>query len=183
MEIVAYSESLHLQELTEIVHGMRHSERAYPPREDCGETVEDVEAWLRGSTAFARWVAVHEGKVVGHIALQEPDDYLKTFLTEHEITGKQSEISKFFVSPDCRKLGAGRLLFSHAVESSDHQVALAVLNGSLAAREFYVHHGMTELGIYHGKSGINHIFLENRVVLDEVSFPELDLTIQITMSV
>ena len=63
------------------------------------------------------------------------------------------------------------------MESSEVQVALAVLNGSLAAREFYVHHGMTELGIYHGRSGINHIFLENRVLLDEISFPELALTV------
>lgn len=164
MKIVTYVEELHLPELSAIAHRMRNSERAYPPREDCGESLPEVEDWLRKSEALFRWVAIQEDKVVGHISLQHPEVYLRAFIESCGIIGGHFEISKFFVSPDCRKSGAGRLLFAHAVKSSSTPSALAVLDGSHAARTFYSHHGMEELGIYHGRSGVNHIFVDKQPV-------------------
>ncbi len=160
MEVVNYDERLHLEELTNVAYLMRHSETAYPPHEFCGESKPEVNEWLKNCHSHTRWVAVNDNKVIGHISLAKPEDYLSKFLHEHSFHSEFDEVSKFFVHPEYRKTGAGRLLFAHALASSPIPKALAVLAGSIAARKFYVHHGMTEIGIYHGISGVNHIFGE-----------------------
>lgn len=162
MEIVDYDESLHLSPLVTIAHRMRLSERAYPPKEFCGESREDVHTWLSDCHAEQRWVAFHDGSVLGHIALTEPEDYLNAFLESYAISHEYMEISKFFVNSDYRKSGVGSLLFSQALEYATKPKALAVLQGSYAARDFYVNHGMIELGQFDGISGVNHVFIESK---------------------
>lgn len=164
LKIRNYDRKQHLPHLALVAHGMRQSERAYPPPEFCGESIEDVTYWVDDCYSANRWVATYEESIIGHISLTEPESYLTDFLQSYSVDGAHDEISKFFVHPDCRKFGAGSLLFSHALAASAKPKALAVLEGSYAARAFYEHHGMVELGQFDGISGINHVFVEARNV-------------------
>ena len=77
------------------------------------------------------WVAVHQGQIVGHVALHwDPDD--PTLAAVHQAIGlpvrEQFLVSRLFVDPDVRRAGVGRALLRHATAQARTLGRRAVLD-------------------------------------------------------
>lgn len=164
-ELVAYSESEHLYDLVGLVEELQLVDDSYPPRVGGKLSRGQIESWFEQGPEIERWVAMRNGAVVGHIAICPLHDYLRSFLdsSPSEVINPRvfCEITQFFVGPTSQRSGVGGLLFEAALtyaRSARLSPMLAVIEGSVAARRFYVDHGLTELGAFTGIHGTNYVF-------------------------
>ena len=164
-KLVAYSASEHLSDLVDLLEKLQLVDDSYPPRVGEKLSRNQIERWFEQGPDIERWVAMRSGAVVGHIAVCSLHDYLRSFLDcsrSEKINPRIfCEITQFFVSPTSQRSGVGELLFEAALkyaQSARLSPVLAVIEGSLAARRFYVDHGLTELGAFVGIHGTNYVF-------------------------
>lgn len=92
---------------------------------------EDVEGFFGTDAEVAAWVAEHEGRIVGHVALHwGPDD--PTLVAAHRRTGlpvaELVMVARLFVAPDVRRAGLGRALLRHATAAARSLGRRAVLD-------------------------------------------------------
>lgn len=157
----------HLDPVLDVLLKVAADDRAYPPA-DAGATRASLTAWLLDGPCTGRWVVLADGRVAGHIMTAPTHDYLTRALTDLGYASRSPEgiceVGRFFTDPDLRGLGLGSALFRtacDAAEETGHQPALAVLDGSHAARSFYAGHGMEEVGPFVGVHGLNHVFVRD----------------------
>ena len=170
LQVVPYSPADHLSQTVEMLLNVRRADPTYPPSVDAEFTALAFEHWLIVDKVLARWVALSGTKVVGHIALAEPHDYISSFFSSPQCVAMQheplGEIVKFFVDPSQQGRGVGATLLRHTIDSAwelGRQPVLAVVSESRAARRLYARMGLTELGIFDGIHGRNHVFLEEKI--------------------
>lgn len=118
--------------------------------------------WVTGSetAVWGRWVAVLNGRVIGHVAVCEPHAYVGT---RHELLdldppGSALEVARLFVDPRLQRRGLATELLSRAV-SFIHDFGctpvLAVLEESSGARAMYEKAGWTVATQFSGVQGNN----------------------------
>lgn len=115
-------------------------------------TPVDLGAFLWSAHETAAWVAVHDGTVVGHVALHAAARSA-TVTVAQQVTGLAAErhavLSRLFVAPGARGRGLGRALLRTAVAEADAQGLRAVLDvGAVfaAALRLYEAEGWTRAG-------------------------------------
>lgn len=161
VRIIEYRQE-HLQDLLSLVSRVNKEDPAYPPQGSIHVQNEDWESWLFEDSVTSRTVAMKDDRVIGHIVLEPAHDYITQRLSH--IANFYLEIGQFFVDPAIQKAGIGHKLFQSALETSrgfERKICLVVLDGSDAAKRFYVHHGLIENERFIGRDGVNTIFLEN----------------------
>lgn len=161
VRVIEYRQE-HLQDLLSLVSRVNKADSAYPPKGSIHVQNEDWESWLFDDSVMCRIVAVKDDRVVGHIVLEPAHEYITQRLRSN--TNSYLEIGQFFVDPAIQKAGIGNALFQSALEISrglERKICLVVLDGSDAAKRFYVHHGLIENERFIGRDGVNTIFLEN----------------------
>jgi GNAT superfamily N-acetyltransferase len=137
------------------------ADAAYPPPGDRRVQEKNWKAWLflDGSNHM---VALKDEEVVGHIAWDFPHDYITDHLEPSE--NSYLEITQFFVDPTLQREGIGDKLFQSVLQEArrlNSKVALVALDGSDAAKRFYLHHGLREISKFTGRDGVNTIFVED----------------------
>lgn len=164
--IVEFSRQHHLEQTVDVLLLVRKSDPGYPPPLDADLRRESMAGWLLGDEMLARWVAVVDERVVGHIQVTKPHGYLRTVLQEAAPQPVPDsglvEIGKFFVNPSCQESGIGSLLFEQAIsyiQNRGKTAVLAVLPASIKALEFYVRKGMRLCGSFNGVHGENLVFI------------------------
>jgi GNAT superfamily N-acetyltransferase len=166
VELEPFNATEHLGGAAEVLHRVRAATKTYPPPVDADDTPASFSAWLDdGEDYLGRWVAVREGRVIGHVSVVEPHDYILRFLGTLDVGTVRRrglvEITKFFVDPDVQRGGVGSRLFARALDfatGSELTPVLAVVSTSTDARRFYGREGMTEVGQFEGRHGTNHVF-------------------------
>ena len=92
---------------------------------------EDVEGFFATEAEVAAWVAEHEGRIVGHVALHW-GPYDPTLVAVHRTIGLPVRelfmVSRLFVAPDVRRAGVGRALLGHATANAQSLGRRAVLD-------------------------------------------------------
>lgn len=173
IEAVLFDRDEHLEAVLDVLVRVRATDAAYPPA-DAGNTRESLRAWLLEGPVHGRWTVLADGTAAGHIMTSPPHDYLLRSLADFGYTSKATEgimeIGRFFTDPEKRGLGLGSELFTAACEAAEetgHQPALAVLDGSRAARVFYAGNGMQELGSFVGVHGLNHVLVRDPAAIRE----------------
>lgn len=170
MTIVPFYGMSHMYETVQSLLKVREHDATYPPPVDADHNAGDFIQWLMNEETLGRWVAILDGDVVGHISLTKAHDYLTGALDSmgYESLSENGfcEISKFFVDPNVQGHGVGAELFAHVLREAwtlGFQPALAVISSSHAARRFYDHKGMLEVGSFHGVHGENFVFVDENV--------------------
>ncbi|MFH9864034.1 GNAT family N-acetyltransferase [Streptomyces sp. NPDC017202] len=111
---------------------------------------DEPAAWLTPATLLAAWVAQHDGRTVGHIALCRGEDGdPATALWAARGNGVPAVgVNRLFVAPGARGLGAGAALLERAVGEARsrglHPVLDVVATDPAAA--FYARLGWRDLG-------------------------------------
>lgn len=152
----------HLQGLLSLVTRINEANSAYPPPGSIHVQNEDWESWLFEDSVTVRLVAMKDQRIVGHIVLEPVNDYITQRLETS--SDNYLEIGQFFVDPSIQKAGIGNELFQSVLEISqrlESKISLVVLDGSDAAKRFYVHHGLREVSKFNGRDGVNTIFVED----------------------
>lgn len=121
-----------------------HEQQGYPVREAA------VSAWwLASGDELGSWVAEHDGRVVGHVALHPADDVV-ALPGWRRATGCEPQglavVSRLFTDGSVR--GAGSALLQHAQQEAAARGRAPVLqvDPDAAARAFYLRHGWQEVG-------------------------------------
>ncbi|WP_427888854.1 N-acetyltransferase family protein [Kribbella sp. GL6] len=95
----------------------------------------DPAGWLTPEAALGVWVAVDDGRVVGHVALTA--------------VGERAEVERLFVDPGVTRRGIGRQLLDHCVQAAaelGRELSLEVVDNRGAAERLYRRAGWTETG-------------------------------------
>lgn len=166
-DIVSFSYHTHHSQAVECIMNVRLKDSTYPPQRDVADLIaDDFAEWLMEENATHRWVAVVQGKVVGHISLVEGHPYLTDHLALHKEKPRGDkgflEIGKFFTDPSMQGHGIGTALLRHAIDSSiaeGYTPALAVISTSSKAIEVYKKEGMKSVGYFNGIHGKNFVFV------------------------
>ncbi|MEV6894040.1 MULTISPECIES: GNAT family N-acetyltransferase [Kribbella] len=93
----------------------------------------DPADWLTPETALGCWVAVDDGRVVGHVVLTA--------------VGERAEVERLFVDPAATGRGTGRQLLDHCVTVAGElgrELSLEVVDNRGAAERLYRRAGWTE---------------------------------------
>jgi GNAT superfamily N-acetyltransferase len=81
----------------------------------------DMRTFLMASDAVAAWVAEHEGRVIGHVALHRrtiPDVMAIASAALDVATDQLGVIARLLVDPKARQMGVGRLLLEAAAREA-----------------------------------------------------------------
>ncbi|MHB9756694.1 GNAT family N-acetyltransferase [Streptomyces sp. BYX5S] len=108
---------------------------------------EDAPGWIRGVDPLGAWVAVLDGRVVGHVLLARPDggDVAPGLVPAGSAVGV---VARLFVAPAARGHGLGAALLDRAVASAaEHgmRAVLDVVDTDAAAIALYERLGWTFL--------------------------------------
>lgn len=172
--IEKYEPTAHYDQLLECLEELQASKSSYPPRNTETNIQPTAAEWLQDEGEDSqRFVALLEGKVVGHICITAPHDYLVNFLRKENYIDKEitanhyTEIGTFFVSPNVQKHGVGHQLFAHILQESQtlgKTPALAVVEShdSHKATNLYEKHGMQNIGYFQGTHGKNLIYVSQQ---------------------
>lgn len=164
-EVVAFSPDVHLAGAVQALLEVRHADATFPPPQDAQSTPGSLKQWLLRDDVMARFVAVLDGRVLGHIQVGRPHDYLVRHLRIGPGNGQGPsylEVGKLFVAPDARGLGVGAALLEQALEygrTQGQSIALAVLPASSAAIALYQRRGMVSAGSFEGIHGTNLVMV------------------------
>lgn len=158
----------HMYDTVQALLTVREADGTYPPPIDVDDgDVRGFTHWLMQEETIGRWVAIIDGKAVGHISITAPHSYLTDHLEamghKTDAANGYCEISKFFIAPEFQSHGVGAKIFDHALEyarSKEMQPALAVIEDSISARRFYAKKGLREVGSFAGIHGRNFIFAD-----------------------
>jgi ribosomal protein S18 acetylase RimI-like enzyme len=93
------------------------------------EGVDNPRAWLESSGLIQAWVAEKDGKVVGHVAVSEPQagDEAAALARPRVADGEIAVLGRLFISPSARKNSLGELLVRAATEfAADHNLRLVL---------------------------------------------------------
>lgn len=124
-----------------------HAKDGYPV-----EGVDDPEAWLTPPELLAAWVAVRDGRVVGHTALTRPngEDAVALWLDQSQDSEAQVAVgARLFVAPEARHAGVGEQLMQVAnAYAREHglRVVLDVMAKDAAAIRLYERLGLQRIG-------------------------------------
>lgn len=161
-EVVMFSRDAHLEGAVRALLEIRRADATFPPPGDAQSTSESLERWLLSDEVSARFVAILGGRVLGHVQVGDPHDYLVKHLGLDPGAGPgQStylEVGKLFVTPDARGLGVGAALLERALrygEAQGKSMALAVLPASSGAIALYRKRGLVSAGSFEGIHGTN----------------------------
>lgn len=164
--IIEFSKEHHLEQTVDVLLFVRKSDPGYPPPLDTDTRRESLAKWLLDDGILARWVAVADDRVVGHIQVTKPHSYfqaaLRSVAPQLVPDADLAEMGKFFVSPSAQESGIGTLLFEQAdlfIRNQGKTPVLAVLPGSIRAVEFYLRKGMRRCGSFTGVHGKNLVFI------------------------
>lgn len=170
----------HLDETIQVLLRVREANPTYPPPLDPDSGVAPFTEWLLKDETICKWVAVADGKVVGHVALSNAHEYILSFLASTEHKNLQAdnlcEVTKLFVDPLAQGTGVARRLLLHALSSA---VALsriptfAVVAGSEAAKKALDESPYEEAGAFNGIHGINYVFLRSPDDQSQFSKPKV----------
>ncbi|MEU6157532.1 GNAT family N-acetyltransferase [Streptomyces sp. NPDC047130] len=109
----------------------------------------DPVAWLSPATSPAAWVAEHDGRIVGHVALSRPGEGDEAPARWGGGPDRAAVVSRLFVSPAARGLGLGAALLRRVTDEAAaaglHPV-LDVLSTDTAADALYRRLGWRHLG-------------------------------------
>jgi GNAT superfamily N-acetyltransferase len=141
----------------------------YPPLVDVDGTDGSLERWLFDGEVLARYVAVIDGQVVGHVLLHSLGEYL---VSRCERLGMSSgagwiEVGKLFVRPDQVGQGIGTALLTAAREYAAgrrKRLVLCVVETSEAAHALYLREGLVEMGEFAGVHGRNVVMTTGSTV-------------------
>jgi ribosomal-protein-alanine N-acetyltransferase len=95
----------------------------------------DPRAWLTPGNRLGCWVAVNDGRVVGHVVLTA--------------VGDGAEVERLFVDPEATRQGIGRQLLDHCVTTAAElrrKLSLEVVDNRGAAAHLYRRAGWLETG-------------------------------------
>jgi|GEM_PF-5855007 len=99
--VVPFVEAEHEAGAVAALLRVRRVDPSYPPARDADPTFESFRAWLESEPVLARWVALAEGSVVGHVQVTVAHKYLVDHLaTTRTGDRRYAEIGKLFVDPD-----------------------------------------------------------------------------------
>jgi GNAT superfamily N-acetyltransferase len=114
---------------------------------------DDWARWMVVANENAAWVAEVDGRAVGHISLQSPpmNELMLPFWEEAlgVALDQMIEITRFFLSPDHRGIGAGKALFAQAQQEARARGLSPVLyTGAIdvAAQQTYERSGWRRAG-------------------------------------
>ncbi|HEY3733105.1 MAG TPA: GNAT family N-acetyltransferase [Streptosporangiaceae bacterium] len=91
----------------------------------------DPAGWLTRPGLIAAWVAVHDGHLIGHVGLSRPRPghaAVALFTAGSGADGGVAMMSRLFVDPAARGLGAGTALAEHVVHEARARGLHAVLD-------------------------------------------------------
>jgi GNAT superfamily N-acetyltransferase len=169
-----YDEQLHRTGAVRALADVRRAGDAYPPRRDTGDSPAELADWLFLEPVSARWVAVLDGDVVGHVCLSPAHDYLARRLVPRAAPVELLEVGKLYVAPQARGLDlGGRLLDAALTRAADERAlsVLAVLPTSAAAVGLYRERGLVEVGRFDGVHGMNLVFVDDPDTVEFVDPP------------
>lgn len=175
LTIEKYEPNIHYNQLVECLQELQEAKSSYPPKNTVTNIQPSAEEWLSGDEEGKdshRFVAMLEGRVVGHIDITALHDYMVKFLKDnsfiHEDKDAESyvEIGTFFVSPRAQKHGVGHQLFTHILRESQivgkvPTLAVVESHDSHKATHLYERHGMRNIGAFQGTHGKNLIFIQD----------------------
>lgn len=147
----------HHPDLVTAAWRLRAATGLYPPPQDCGDTLVEIERWWTSREDQAGWVALRKGQAVGHVAVSRPGAYLDRFCTGAAFL----EISGLFLDPDFAGGGAGSALLQVArgyCVSAGALPMLAVVSTWRPAVRLYLGSGMLLAGGFRGRHGANLVF-------------------------
>jgi GNAT superfamily N-acetyltransferase len=173
LTIEKYEPAVHHSQLLQCLQELQESKSSYPPKDTITNIQPTAAEWLSDEGEDAhRFVAMLEGRVVGHIGISALHDYMVKFLKDNSFVADENEtelrsyveIGTFFVSPSAQKHGVGGKLFAHILAETRRRgkiPALAVVEShdSHKATQLYQRHGMLNVGYFHGTHGKNLIFI------------------------
>lgn len=149
---------------------VRKEDPSYPPPIDVAPDPNSLKDWLFAENGISRWVAIQGSRVIGHVQLIEPNDYLlenlPTVADRDKPCDRYGEIAKLFVDPRSQMAGVGRQLLMTCCRYSWHlnrQPALAVVTSSTSAVNLYMRSGMRQVGHFAGRHGENLVFIQDRL--------------------
>lgn len=161
LTIVPFDPMLHTEETVRVLAKVRAFTPDFPPPADADSTEQSLREWLLNERAVARWVALWDGQVVGHVLVTRAHDYLLRHLGARAGSGLL-EVGKLFVAPVSRGRGAGAALLTEAMSfavSCGSPLALAVLPTSGAAIGLYERMGLEPAGSFDGVHGLNYVYV------------------------
>lgn len=160
---------LHLDPLVRVLMKVRDRDPSYPPPIDVAHSAEAFRSWLTDEDALARWVAVDDGIVAGHVMVVKAHDYLEDYLRGIDYRARAengfAEVAKVFVDPDFQRRGIAARLLNTGVGDAwtrDMQPALAVVETSTAAIRLYTREGLVQLGTFDGRHGVNIVMVDEK---------------------
>ncbi|MFB9451483.1 GNAT family N-acetyltransferase [Dactylosporangium vinaceum] len=118
-------------------------------------TAEQVPEFLESGHEAAAWVAEHDGRIVGHVALHTPDAYPTLELAGAQTgipVGGLALLARLFVAPSMRRTGLGRRLLRHAAGHAPALGRRAVLDVGMqlaTAVALYESEGWARVGELH----------------------------------
>lgn len=145
----------HHDDLPAVARLMARSQQldgTYPAPHYAGDSATTVARWLTRHEALARWVAVDDGEVVGHVQLSAVHDPgLAAVLDGQGGADGHLEVGRLVVAAGTRRRGTGAGLLDAAVAGARARGArpcLCVLATQHAAVALYRAAGFEELGLY-----------------------------------
>ena len=149
-----YQATDHLGLLDTFLHIQRASGGWFPPTQrDTG--TPGMRQWLEAPAYVARWVAVADQRVVGHVGVAAPGPDVIEAVDALGIS-PALEVVRMGVDPAVRQGGVGDALLRHAmafIEENGARGVLAVLHQQKAAKRLYDRHGWRQVGAILGRSG------------------------------
>jgi GNAT superfamily N-acetyltransferase len=122
------------------------------------------ERWLSAEPVEQRWSAVKGTRVIGHVQVTAPHDYLVEQLATQPALELDPddvlELGRLFVDPDVQQHGVGRQLVTYAVrfiEAAGKTPVLAVLDESARALALYTSMGWEPACEFDGLQGHNTV--------------------------
>ncbi|MGX2995208.1 GNAT family N-acetyltransferase [Streptomyces sp. JNUCC 64] len=116
------------------------------------EGVDHPEVWLSPNGLLKAWVAVREGRVVGHVAVTRPtgESAVALWVSQSgEVENAVGVLARLFVAPDARKQATGERLVRAAesyAQAHGLRLVLDVMRKDLSAIRLYRRLGWLELG-------------------------------------
>jgi GNAT superfamily N-acetyltransferase len=123
--------------------------------------------WLASEPVLRRWVACMGRRVVGHVQVTEPHDYLRRYLLSAigaRDPASMLELGRLFVDPDLQGRGIARDLLKPACQfivEQERSPILAVLEGSARAISLYESSGWYIDGDFDGVQGRNLVMMRS----------------------
>jgi GNAT superfamily N-acetyltransferase len=112
----------------------------------------DFVRFLTKPTPVAAWVAILEGRLAGHVALNaETSAPVMRLAAEVMPAGRAIYVARLLVEPETRRQGAGRTLLGHACRAAIELGRVPLLDvvdtpAAAAAISLYRREGWTEVG-------------------------------------